>query len=336
MALFGKKKQAEQTAPQINPEEDIQMVGGDADETDIEDEHSGQVVDFDAIAHDLNAQEDGADMDSFLGKNSEQNAEPDDTFATAPNFATDNAEANIDDELDFDSTFDDSTPAPVVAASNQTGENPFGNAPDIEPVAEPVVADLTTDAPPLTHTAPILTSDAVAGGYVPPRKSPLLPLLGAAGLLVALGVVGWMVFGGTKPPETATPVVAASPPLQTSANGVIVPATANAVVPAPGAPSNVVNQGIAVDGVPIAPGVIVAQAPSGALAPPGTKAPIGMAPSPPLTPAMKKQLDALWKKGADAKHAGNIAGARAAWTQMLRLHPNHPNVQAAIDKLPAS
>jgi hypothetical protein len=56
-------------------------------------------------------------------------------------------------------------------------------------------------------------------------------------------------------------------------------------------------------------------------------------PGQPLTPALQAQLKALWKKGADAKHRGDLAGARSAWQQMLRLHPGHAGVQEAIDKL---
>ena len=325
MALFGKKKTAE-TTPQTNPQEDIEMVGDDVlfDETDGED--NGPTLDFDAIAQDLNAHEDDADMDSFLGKTGAQNAEQ--TFDTAPDFATSHNATSIDDELDFEATFDDGSPAPLTASAPiQTDENPFGGLPDIEPISENQAATLTADAPPLTHTAPILTSDMAAGGYAPARKSPsLLPLLGAAGLLAALGVVGWLVFGGASRPETTAPVIASSPPLQTPAIGVApstgaAPATTGALS-APGAPSGAVNPGLAVDGVPIAPGAVVVTG--------------GLAPTVPLTPALQSQLKALWKQGAAAKRARNIAGARAAWTKMLQLRPNHPGVQSAIDKLPAA
>jgi hypothetical protein len=53
-----------------------------------------------------------------------------------------------------------------------------------------------------------------------------------------------------------------------------------------------------------------------------------------LTPALQAQLKALWKKGADAKHRGDNATARAAWLQMLKLRPGHPGVQEAINQLP--
>ena len=360
MALFGKKKKAEATAPQIDPATDIEMVGDlnhdDLDDSDGDRGDSAQTIDFDAIAQDLNAREDGADMDSFLGQGGAQNAPAAPDFAGAPDFATGNANANIDDELDFDSTFDNGAfddgtlvaPAPPVASAatdenpfgadsfgdNSFDDNSFGESIDIEPVApEPALAG---NAPPLTHTAPLLTSDVAAGGHASARRSlPLLPLLGAAGLLLALGAVGYWVFAPKADPvDEAAPVTnvvatnAMAPGATTTGAmtpGVTTPGALTArAVPAPGASGNAVNQGIAVDGVPIAPGVVFAPAALGA--------PSSMAPS----PAMMAQLKALWKKGAAAKQAKNYAGARAAWTQMQRLRPNNADVQSAIDKLPAS
>jgi hypothetical protein len=46
------------------------------------------------------------------------------------------------------------------------------------------------------------------------------------------------------------------------------------------------------------------------------------------------QLKTLWKQGANAKHRGDYAGARRAWTKILQLRPGHPGIQDAIDKLP--
>lgn len=57
-------------------------------------------------------------------------------------------------------------------------------------------------------------------------------------------------------------------------------------------------------------------------------------PTPPLTPALKAQLKALWNQGAAAKHERNYGGARRAWQKMLQLRPGHPGVQEAIEKLP--
>jgi cytochrome c-type biogenesis protein CcmH/NrfG len=47
------------------------------------------------------------------------------------------------------------------------------------------------------------------------------------------------------------------------------------------------------------------------------------------------QLKALWKKGADAKHKKDYAGAKAAWEQMLKIRPGDAAVEEAIKKLPA-
>ena len=354
MALFGKKKKAEQPAPQPNPEDEIQVVGGDADETDFDNDDGGQVIDFDAIADDLNETGEGSELGDELDDTNGDSAAtvpatvPDEdafdlsgadddmsAFATTSGFettgASGNAGLNADDELDFDAVFDDgsNTAATPVVDSTTTADNPFDNALDsgidIEPVA-PVAANSTVNAPPLTHTAPLTTTDIVASGNAPAvrRSLPLLPLLGAAGLLVALGVVGWTVFGPKNDAEDT--VVATTPAMQTEATpGEMAPDEPPGAVAAPGAPSNGVNPGIAVDGVPIAPGPVVRTAPLNS----------GPRPTVPLTPTLQKQLKDLWNKGAAAKRAQDFAGARAAWTQMLQLRPNHPGIQEAIDKLPA-
>lgn len=345
MALFGKKKPAATPAPQPNPEDYIHVVGGDADETGLEEADSGQVIDFDAIAQDLNAHDGDSTMDAFLGRNSDPSVDATaDTSHVAPDVS---GATNLDDEIDFGTNFDAGAPAvPVTTVATETdmfGDAPdFGNAPNIEPVVQAPAAP--THAPPMTYTAPILTSDLAANGSSPAMKKslPLPMLLGAAGLLAALGVVGYLVFGGASKPEETAPVVASVP--SSRAPGDMTGATAsnsvmpNGAVPAPGGPSGAVNQGIAVDGVPIAPGAVVLQAPIGSVAP--GKA-LGTAPATArggansnVTPAMKAQLKALWSKGANAKHSGKFAEARAAWTQMQTLRPNNAEVQAAIDKLP--
>ena len=346
MALFGKKKAAATPAPQPNPEDDIQVMGGDADETGLEEADGGQVIDFDAIAQDLNAHDDDATMDEFLGRNADAS---DDTSHVAADVSD---ATNLDDEIDFGTNFDAGTPVVPIATTeaNPFDETPdFGSAPggiDIEPVAQVVQApEAATHAPPMTYTAPILTSDLAANGSAPAMKRslPLPMILGAVGLLAALGGVGYWVTSAK--PEEPAPVVttnSAVPPTADTA------ALSNSAMPggtmpggsvaAPGGPSGAVNQGIAVDGVPIAPGVVVQQAPVGSVAP-GTA--LGTAPatamgsaSSNVTPAMKAQLKALWNKGANAKHSGDFAGARAAWTQMQQLRPGNADVQAAIDKLP--
>ena len=367
MALFGKKKKAEQAAPQTNPEDDIQIVGGDAEETDVAEDNEGQVIDFDAIAGDLNADDGGSEMGDPLDDTVAPAAlgddravelpdEEDDLFATTPGFETANkASLNADDELDFDAVFDDDsqTNVPIAATTPETDENPFGAAPDIEPVATDAAA-ITADTPPLTYTAPLTTPDIVAGGHSPAarRALPLLPLLGAAGLLVALGVVGWTVLGQSKPEETAAPVVVTkpAPPAGTTAavttaagttatatTGAMTPVTTAGVISAPGGPAGAVNPGIAVDGIPIAPGPIVQTATLGS----GTLGGALVRPQAPQTggsssPALEKRLKDLWNKGAAAKRARNFAGARASWYEILRLDPGHKGIQSAIDKLPGA
>ena len=365
MALFGKKKPAATSAPQPNPEDYIQVMGGDADETGVEEADSGQVIDFDAIAQDLNAKDDDSTMDAFLGRNSVVEAEaPADTSHVAPNIS---GATNLDDEIDFGTHFDAGAPVvPVTTVATNAdmfdAAPDFGNAPNIEPVMQaPGVQapEVPTRAPRMNHTAPILTSDLAASGSAPAMKKslPLPMLLGAAGLLAALGVVGYLVFGGASKPEASAPVIAARPAMPSGAvpasggpsnamPGGAMPSGAmpsgampSGAVAAPGGPSGAVNQGIAVDGVPIAPGLVVRQAPIGAVAPAtalGTAPALPLSAAPDMTPAMKAKLKALWSKGANAKHSGKFAEARAAWTEMQKLRPGNAEVQAAIDKLPAA
>lgn len=311
MALFGKKKQAEPTAPQPTPEDDIQVMTGDASGFDNEDDKGGPAIDFDAIDNDMNGD------DGIIQLSKPGNRQTDD-FAPTADFASSDTNINADDDLDFNAVFDDGSPANTTsAASPYSDENPFGEG-HVSPSAALPNIEPTSDAPQFTYTAPLLTSDAVATAGVPAsRKSfPLPMLLAAIGLLVALGAVGYFVFGSKSAPPEETPVVAAAPGLRAR--------NPNGSISAPGAPGNAVNQGIAVDGVPIAPGAVI------------QTALVGQSPTVPLTPGLLKQLKDLWKKGAVAKNKKDIAGARAAWTKMLQLRPNHPGVQEAINKLPAA
>lgn len=58
--------------------------------------------------------------------------------------------------------------------------------------------------------------------------------------------------------------------------------------------------------------------------------------APPVAPAVKARLKALWKQGADAKHRNDFAGARRAWSQALKLAPNYPGFAESIAKLPSA
>ena len=358
-------------AQQTNPEDDIQVMGGDADETDIED-GGGQVIDFDAIADELGDDDGESAMGDPLGDGTTAAAIPqtatattdetafdlsdqgeDDIFGQTPGFETTGAQANADDELDFDTVFDDgSAPGDATGeaaspAAPATDENPFGaataNVVSGAPAIEPVVAGdaLTENAPPLTHTPPMTTADMVSNGHAPVAKKslPLLPLLGAAGLLAGLGVVGWL-FLGPKPPADDV-AIATNPGVQAPADGnmtgnvvpagsgvtpagsgivpagsgIPVDATSPGIAPVSASGAPVANQGIAVDGVPIAPGIVVRNA-TGAES------------------QLQNQLKALWNQGAAAKRAKNYAAARAAWQEILRLDPGHKGIQEAINKLP--
>lgn len=318
MALFGKKKKSEQAAPPTEAQDEIQVVGGDASELEEQD-NSGQVIDFDAIADEL-----GDDDTSALGQSVSAGATngaataatSGDDFGSTANFGANSAALEADDGLDFDSVFDEGATAVAPQSASQTVENPFGadlnDASDFgaAPASGPIAIEPVSDAPPLTYTAPLLTSDAVATAGVPAarRSFPLPLLLGAIGLLVALGAVGYLVTKGNSTPDE-TPIVATNPPLR---------------APKPrGAGANAVNLGAAVDGVPIAPGA-------------AGIAPALRGPQTMVAPAIMAQLKSLWKQGAAAKKRGDFAGARAAWKKMLQLQPNHPGVQSAIDKLPAA
>ena len=343
MALFGKKKKAEPVAspavPAVEEQDEILVAGGDADELDFDENDGGQSIDFDAIADELDNDNGESMIGTPLVDDTATAATAPDDFGSTADFGAGATALDADEDLDFDSVFDDGSPdaiAPDAIAPDaipQAEENPFGAAPVAEaPASGGIAIEPVSDAPPLTYTPPLLTADAVATAGVPAtRKSfPLPLLLGALGLLVALGAVGYLVTRGDSTPATP-PVIATNPSLTTPATSpatAIVPATATGISPSTGiSPATspaVSGLGASVDGVPIAPGAFRSGAP--ALSGPRSTVP----------PALLKQLKDLWKQGAAAKQRGDIAGARAAWTKMLQLRPNHPGVQSAINKLPAA
>jgi ankyrin repeat protein len=47
----------------------------------------------------------------------------------------------------------------------------------------------------------------------------------------------------------------------------------------------------------------------------------------------KAQVRALWQKGADAKHRGDLAAARAAWTEALKLDPDNAAIKQSLADL---
>ena len=330
MALFGKKKKSEPAALPVEEQDEIHVVGGDADETDDIEDGGGQVIDFDAIADELGDDDGESAMGDPLSDMNAAGADATvpgatvaaiDDFDAAASFNSGNAGLESDDELDFDSVFDDGAhnrnpPRPKHVADAATApvaiadDNPFGaglGEADVsnEPLAGGIAIEPVSDTPPLTYTAPLLTSDAVATAGVPAtRKSFPLPLfLGALGLLLALGAVGYLVTQNNDSTPDAAPVIATSPTPRAPGSG--------------SSGANLVSLSGVVDGVPIAPGAV------------GRGAPALRGPQTAVPPAIMAQLKVLWNKGAAAKKRDDFAGARAAWTEMLRIRPNHPGVQEA-------
>lgn len=312
MALFGKKKRGAQT-------EEAPATTEVTDEN-ARDDAADEASDFDAISRDLDATNDGPSPFDELLANPAQDTEPDETFdmeaddQAAPgaldsfstaDFTAPSAQTATDADVDFSSNFDGGASNAEVTAEPPVAADGIDIEP-VAPVAEPVGAPAGTGGS-LLNTAPILTTDIQpgSGGAAPKRGLPLAPLLGAGALLLALAGAGWWQFGRAPEPEEA-PIVASAPPLQAPAED-----ESAAVVEAAG---NTANPGIAPAGAPPAQTKVV--------------------PAVDLTPQVKKRLQELWKQGADAKHRGDIAGARAAWEEMLRVRPGHPLVQEAIDKLP--
>ena len=317
MALFGKKKKAEPMAAAVEEQDEILVVGGDADEFGMDDENDGgQAIDFDAIADELGDDNGESMIGAPLNGTTATVATPTGDFGSTADFSSGDAALNTDDDLDFDAVFNDGTPSTPAANAPFAdapfaNDNPFGvEAAGTLPAGGGIAIEPENATPPMTYTAPLLTSDAVATTGVPAtRKSlPLPMILGALGLLLALGAVSYLVTQGGSTPDPE-PVIATNPPRRAGAGG-----------------TDLVNLGTVVDGVPIAPGANSGIAP----------ALVGPKPTVPLTPELKRQLKVLWNRGAAAKQRGDIAGARAAWMEMLRRRPNHPLVQSAIDKLPAA
>lgn len=133
------------------------------------------------------------------------------------------------------------------------------------------------------------------------KKLPLVPIIGVAAVLLIGGGAAFMFLGGSNNSD-----VDESAPAMT--------------------PAAVVNEAAAPAANPAAPAAAQPPAPSVAKPP----APAAGESS----PEVMAKLKALWKKGADAKHNKDYAGARAAWQEMLKLKPDNPAVKEAIEKLP--
>jgi hypothetical protein len=281
--------------------------------------------------------------------------------AAAPDATTDQAESfdDFSDFSDFPETPEDAgtptapipTPAisapPMETGTDLSGDVALGSRPRVSPVLLAaglvfLVVAFSVGVFLVFFSSP--AEDDTAAPIIPPRVAKAPP-----------------PDPNTPPPATQTlPTKAAPAPpakvvntkttVKIPATKVVPPGTAVKVVPA-GKAGIAPKAGSAPAIAPPKPGqaprvVPVKGVPTPVGPPPGmagipgkgttrtTSVQIVPPPGQPLTPALPAQLKALWKKGADAKHRGDNAGARAAWQQMLRLHPGHPGVQEAINKLP--
>lgn len=259
---------------------------------------------------------------------------------------------------------DDAPTAPAAAASADPLDDLF-NTPAFDPASTPAMQPGVPMTAPAAIPPPL--SDESVAVPVPvktrPRLSPLLLAGGLVFLVVAAGVGAYLMFFSKPTEDDAAPIIPTrvvrrpAPPMP----AVVVKPTAipaTKVVP-PKTPVKRVTPGKA--GIVTTGATVPALAPKKAGQTPrvvpvaGIPTPVGpppgMAGQPGkgstrdttvevvrpvgvLTPALQAQLKALWKKGADAKHRGNIPAARAAWVQMLRLRPGHPGVQEALNQLP--
>ena len=248
--------------------------------------------------------------------------------------------------------------APAGEASNAPTDD-WSDAALLGQSDEPISAPTPAVAP---GAAIDPADDFVTETFAPaPRKKPVSPALLAGGLVLFLTVVGvgaYFAFFNTPVEEDApiaaprrvakivrpTPIpVKLKTPVKSKTGapvkkvapgraGIASPGTktpalrsslgkAPSVVPKPNMPTP----------VPLMPDGMAAQPGKGSM--PGTTVQI-VRPVAPVATALQAQLKALWKQGADAKHERNYNGARAAWGKMLKLHPGHPGVQEAIEKLP--
>ncbi|BCM91120.1 hypothetical protein IAD21_02984 [Abditibacteriota bacterium] len=293
--------------------------------------------DFDAISRDLDAQNGASSFDSLL-------AAPVNTAQQVPT-----------EESSFD--FPENDPlglgTPPINAPTPTTRGPMPSAASPEAV---INAPINPAMSPITGVAPLETAPdapSLAPTATPRAKKalPLVPLLGALGLLAVVGGGAMFLLNSNQEPETTTPAVSTSTISQTPSGT----AATVAASPAPGA--SVATGAPSVPAVSNAPGAPLAglrSASPGIAPPPAPKQTIqspngssnvsvtvGNSPttgSPAATsgldPALAAKLKALWQAGATAKHQNDYKAARAAWSEALRLRPGHPGFQESINKLP--
>lgn len=292
--------------------------------------------DFDAISRDLDAQNGASSFDALLA------APATNASQTADNSAFDFP----DDPLGL------STPSQNPAPT--TGNVPIATSP--ESVLNAPMSP-TTPTTGLTPREPVAPAPAFTPTETPKAKKslPLVPLLGALGLLaVAGGGAMFLLNSNQNPEEPIAPMAPpsreirpAAPPAGVGEGAATVPNTPG-VATAPGVPP-----GAPVGGAPVpvprsaSPGIAPATGPKQPAPVPGASTGInastGQRPTAPgrgpsatagLDPALAAKLKQLWKTGAQAKRRGDYKAARAAWTQALKLRPTHPGFQDSINKLP--
>ncbi len=317
--------------------------------------------DFDAISRDLDAQGGASSFDSLLAGPA--------TTSTGTNASSTRTADSAFDFPENDPLGLGEPPAnpPGLTTTKGTGVpgmvTPGATSPDAV-----INAPLAPSPTPASGVAPSQTAPDVTPPIVPPtgratrlkgKKSlPIVPLLGALGMLAVAGGGAMFLLNSNKeatdstPPASVPPRVARNPSPATpattpaapvaglrSASPGIAPAVAPAK-PATGAPSpGTSNVAVSVGQNPVAPvrPTTAPVRPSTSPVRPAT-APASTVRGPSATagldPALASKLKALWQVGKEAKARKDFAGARKAWQEALRLRPEHPGFQDSINKLP--
>lgn len=336
MALFNRKK-ADAPAPTnpsvgISPKATTPAVNSDA-------------FDFDAISRDLDAQNGASSFDSLLAGP----ATPAQTNVTTTTTTTTEPSAFDFPETDAPGlSAPPTSPRPLIVPPTTSvpvvsSPDTFINAP-ISPPASPLAGVAPVDTAPL-NTPPPTQAPASVTRLKGKKKTPLIPILGALGLLAVAGGIGTFLLNSNKgTTDSEAPVIPLRPRIARPAPPVDASAPASpatAEVPTTGLRS--ASPGIAPPALPKTPiesappqtaataPVRVAQNPA---TPPQNAAPGALKGATGMDANVAGQLKVLWKKGADAKHRKDFAGARQAWQEALRLSPNHPGFQDSINKLP--
>lgn len=284
--------------------------------------------DFDAISRDLDAQNGASSFDSLLA---------------AP--ATQNPQTTVDD-----SVFDFPENDPLGLGTPATGATGAGTAPVPTSPEAVINAPMSPATSPTTGMAPLETAPVVPIPVpVPKAKKPLpiVPLLGALGLLAVAGGGAMFLLNSNQnsepdvpapPPTTAGRISSPASPNTPPATGSATAPVAPGIPVAPGSPATGLRSASPGIAPPVAPRqpLPVTRATSSGVSVIAGQSPAGKLPAATggLDAQLASKLKALWQAGADAKHKGDYKTARAAWGEALRLRPSHPGFQDSINKLP--